>query len=77
MNYFQATSDITHLIESEQLCSFSLINYVSFHDEQKVSDTALSSLPGSHINHVGQQYVSDTAVFLCQAVSSIMFNPTA
>ena len=35
------------------------------------------SLPGSLINHVsshGQQAVSDTALFLCQAVSSIMFH---
>ena len=40
VNYFQATSDIAHLIESEQLHSFSLINYVSSHDQQKVSDTA-------------------------------------
>ena len=35
------------------------------------------SLPGSLINHVSshdQQPVSDTALFLCQAVSSIMFH---
>ena len=35
-------------------------------------------LPGSLINHVsshGQQFVSDTALFVCQAVSSIMFHP--
>ena len=36
------------------------------------------SLPGSLMNHVSshdQQEVSDTALFLCQAVSSIMFHP--
>ena len=36
------------------------------------------SLPGSLINHVSshdQQNVSDTALFACQAVSSIMFHP--
>ena len=36
------------------------------------------SLPGSLINHVSshdQQYVSDTALFLCQAVLSIMSCP--
>ena len=103
----------------------SLINHVSSHDQQPVSDTTLFlcqavssimfhpmtnrewvtllyffarqshqscfipwptvcewhcfiSLPGSLINHVSshdQQPVSDTTLFLCQAVSSIMFHP--
>ena len=78
----------------------SLINHVSSHDQQNVSDTAylfarqshqscfipwptgcewhcFSSLPGNLINHGSshdQQEVSGTALFLCQAVSSIMFH---
>ena len=102
-----------------------LINHVSFYDQQGVSDTALllcqalssimshpmtnrkwvtllyffarhshqsclipwptgsewhcfNSLPGTLINHVSfhdQQAVSDTALFLCQAFSSIMSHP--
>ena len=42
VHYFQAISNIAHVIESEQSHSFSLTNYVSSHDKQEVSDAALS-----------------------------------
>ena len=80
VHYFQAAiSDIAHALESEQFHSFSLINHVSFHDQQKVSDTAVFLCQVvSLINHVsshGQQHVSDATVYLCQwVVSSTMFH---
>ena len=54
----------------------SLMNHVSFHNQQGVSNI---SLPGSLVNHLlshNQQIVSDTTLFLCQAVLSIMPHPT-
>ena len=53
----------------------SLTNHVSSHDQQVVSDTAFISLPGwvlSIVFHDDWQQVSDTALCLCQAVSSII-----
>ena len=125
--FFARQSHQSCLIGSEWHCSMtlpgSLINHISSHDQQYVSDTALSpcqadssislpminrewvtlwllyffarqshqsclipwptacewhcfiSLPGSLINHVSsydQQEVSDIALFPCQGVSSVM-----
>ena len=57
----------------------SCINHVSSHDHWTGSEWHyFIFLPGSLINHVtsyDQQQVSDTALFPCQAVSSIMPHP--
>ena len=57
----------------------SLINHVSSHDQQQVSDTTLfpCQVVTSIMSHPMsiEQAVSDTALFPCQAVSSIMPHP--
>ena len=52
----------------------SLINCVSSHDQQGVSDTTLFPI-SSIMSHPNQQYVSDTTLFFCLAVSSTMSHP--
>ena len=51
----------------------SLINYVSSHDQQYVSDSDAALI--NHVLSHHQQGVSDTALFLHQAASSIISHP--